>query len=256
MLAAGEGARLGRLALTVASGALWVTAGAAVAAAWVLSAFMALTTFLVAFGSPADSYTGQVGDRQSALGFLAVAAALTVVAFIVVIAPLVRRRRRRRSQPVRFTGRSWLVIGIVGAACAGFAGYGFALGLAPTAAQRSLAQIRVSGAQMVGEYDDMSDAGTDSAATYIGPPATARQLARIVTGPGVTVSRVASAAVGIPGAAAVASGTAPGRCKLEIDEFVKTAAPSSVYGVTLADLRQVRSGHLMILLIWAFCGTG
>ena len=73
----------------------WIAAGLAAIAAWVIVAFVTLFTFLVGYGSPPGTYTGQTDDRQGAWEFLIILAVLSVIVALCVVWPLIRWRRGR-----------------------------------------------------------------------------------------------------------------------------------------------------------------
>ena len=73
----------------------WIVIGLAAIVAWGFMAVGTGLTFLFAYGSPPDTYTGQMDDRHAAWGLLIVLAALSVIVVIVAVWPLARWRRRR-----------------------------------------------------------------------------------------------------------------------------------------------------------------
>lgn len=52
-------------------------------------------TFLVGYGNPPGTYTGQMDDRQGAWSFLIILTVLSVIVVLGIIWPLTRWRRRR-----------------------------------------------------------------------------------------------------------------------------------------------------------------
>jgi hypothetical protein len=73
----------------------WVSAGVAAIVAWGISAFMTLFSFLVGYGNPPDTYTGQTDDRQGAWSFLIILTVLSVIIIFGVARPVARWQRRR-----------------------------------------------------------------------------------------------------------------------------------------------------------------
>ena len=73
----------------------WIAAGLAAVAAWVIAAFVTSADFLVGYGNPIGTYTGQTDDRQGAWEFLIVLSVLSVIVGVGIIWPLSRWRRRR-----------------------------------------------------------------------------------------------------------------------------------------------------------------
>lgn len=155
-----------------------------------------------------------------------------------------------------FTRGTWLRIGLAVVVLAGAAGFLVVRSMAPSAAQRSLADIRVVDYRKTGEFSNTSGGGTNSAAAFIGPPVGSRRISAIVTGPGVKVILVpATPTPGeVPRTGSIGFGLAPHGCYLDVDYFFRTAMPYPWFGVTAAQLRQVRSGQRSILLVWAVCG--
>jgi uncharacterized membrane protein len=80
---------------------MWIAVGVAAIVAWGFMAFGTGLTFLLAYGNPPGSYTGQMDDRQAAWSFLIILAVLSVIVVVVAAWPLPRwRRRRARACPV------------------------------------------------------------------------------------------------------------------------------------------------------------
>ena len=77
----------------------WIAAGVTAIVAWSITAFETGFIFLIAYGNPPGSYTGQMDDRQAAWSFLIILAVLSVVVVAVAAWPLARWRRRRASAP-------------------------------------------------------------------------------------------------------------------------------------------------------------
>lgn len=132
--------------------------------------------------------------------------------------------------------------------------------LTPSPSESSLAKITVTGFHKTNQINEQSPGGTDSVGVYIGPVVPVSRLPDIVSGPGVTVRvfRVASTEVEFPGTLWVARGSAPGGCKLGIDQVKRDARTNEFpqLGITAKQVRQVRAGSLMILLVTPVCGHG
>ena len=73
----------------------WVAAGLAAIVAWGIVAFVTSFTFLVGYGNPPGSYTGQMDDRRGAWSLLVILTVLSVIVVLGIIWPLIRWRRRR-----------------------------------------------------------------------------------------------------------------------------------------------------------------
>jgi hypothetical protein len=131
-----------------------------------------------------------------------------------------------------------------------------ACGAEPTQAQRSLAMIHVRMYQRIGQLNQTWPSGTVSIGAYFGPIVGDRDLTRTINGPGVAVLPLARTSGLDPGTYLIGRGKAPLGCKLIAERFVGSAQPSSWFGASLSQLRQVRLGEADILLVTAVCGSG
>jgi hypothetical protein len=130
---------------------------------------------------------------------------------------------------------------------------------APTAAERSLSQIRVSGYQRTGETSDEIDGDTDATAAFVGPAASRAEIATKITGPGVTarvfspqsrLSRVVPIAIDIW----IGRGTAPLGCGLLIYQFRPAKTPYQWWHISRRQVALVRAGKLSIFELTTACG--
>ncbi len=157
-------------------------------------------------------------------------------------------------------GRRGRLVAVIGGAAAVVFAVGAVLRLyAPTAAERSLSQIRVSGYQRTGETSDGSDGDTNATAAFMGPAITRNGIAAKITGPGVTAwifprqsrySRVVPVANDIW----IGRGTAPLGCGLLIYQFRPAKTPYSWWHVSRRQLALVRAGKLSIFELTTACG--
>jgi len=131
-----------------------------------------------------------------------------------------------------------------------------ACGAKPTTAQRSLAMIHVRMFHRIGQLDETWPSGTDSIGAYFGPTMEDRELAEIITGPGVNVLLLAKARGLDPGTVLIGRGTAPLGCRMDLERFAGSARPLSWFDASRSQLKRVRLREADIVLVTAVCGGG
>jgi hypothetical protein len=155
--------------------------------------------------------------------------------------------------------RSRLAAVIGGAAVMALAAWAVLRLYAPTVADRSLAQIRVSGYQKTGGTSDGNDGDTDATASFMGPATSRDGIAAKISGPGVTASVFSpqsplSRVVPIDNEIWIGRGTAPLGCGLLIYQFRPAKTPYPWWHITSHQLALVRAGKLSIFEITTACG--
>lgn len=158
--------------------------------------------------------------------------------------------------------RRWAAAMTVSVVVTGVAGCSLAgVGAAPTAAERSIAQIRIFGYQKAGESDDAGPGTTTSSAVYVGPSISDGRLARIMNGQGVSLNifpRPSPNVAVLPSDNTIwiGKGYAPMNCGLLMYRYRDGKPPSKWWDLTGHELAQARMRKVSIFEVTVVCGKG
>ena len=149
---------------------------------------------------------------------------------------------------------SIVVTGVAGCSLVG-------VGATPTAAEKSIARIRIFGYQKAGESDDAGPGTTTSSVVYVGPSVSDGRLAQITNGRGVSLnifSRPSPNVAVLPSDNTIwiGRGRAPMNCGLLMYRYRNGKPPSKWWDLTRHELAQARMRKISIFEVTVVCGKG